>query len=95
MRENSGADQPWDQSKDTEENKDLEYFSSYSLSELKHVSIHMYSVSNKPLCFPLCLPSPCREYFFKVDRVWGPRILATGPHGLVVRLVTLAAVTGV
>lgn len=47
-----------------EENKDLEDFTPYSLSELKHVSIHMYSAFLiNPLISSLSSIS-LSEYFF-------------------------------
>lgn len=56
-----------------EENKDLEDFTPYSLSELKHVSIHMYSAFLiNPLLFSL--PSiSLSEYFFQGRQGLGPR----------------------
>lgn len=56
-----------------EENKDLEDFTPYSLSELKRVSIHMYSAF---LINPLLssLPSiSLSEYFFQGRQGLGPR----------------------
>ena len=68
-----------------EENKDLEDFTHYSLSELKHVSLHMYSAF---LINPLTssLPSiSLSEYFFSRQTRSGPQTPATGPRGLLVR----------
>lgn len=56
-----------------EENKDLEDFTPYSLSELKRVSIHMYTAFLiNPLLSSLPSISPS-EYFFQGRQGLGPR----------------------
>lgn len=73
-----------------EESKDLEDYQLMNDSSFpKDINVSPGSPMSLPTWtpyFPLYFPSPCQNFFFfSRQKRTGPQILATGPHGLVVR----------